>query len=336
MRAASALPTPVSNNAVAAAVVDGRAYLFSFLGIGTGKDHRAITTAAYALDVASGRWNRIPDVPGPVGRLAATAQALGDRVFLFGGYAVAADATETTSAAVNIYQARARRYARGADMPVPVDDAVSGVWRDRLIVLVSGWSMAKNVSNVQLYDPVADTWTAATPIPGTPVFGHAGGLIGDTIVYCGGARMQAPRAPKYVPNTECFRGDLAPSAPTTIAWRAIAHHPWATRYRAAAGPARIGGSDGVLFVGGTTNPYNINGVGYDGAPSEPEPVSWFYDIGRDAWTEGPPLIAPTMDHRGLVSAAGAWWIVGGMGPGQTVTAAVARLADGTAEEGSRR
>ncbi len=324
--AAPALPTPVANNAVAAAVVDGRPYLFSFLGIGAGKDHRAITTAAHSLDVESGIWARIPDVPGRVGRLAATAQAMGDRVFVFGGYEVAADATETTSAAVDIYDGRAHRYSRGADIPVPVDDVVSGVWRDRRIVLVSGWSMTKNVTDVQLYDPVADTWVAATPIPGTPVFGHAGGVIGDTIVYCGGARMQAPRTPKYVPNAECFRGDINPAGPARIAWRAIAHHPGATRYRAAAGPARIGGADGVLFMGGTTNPYNINGVGYDGARSEPAAESWFYDVGRDAWTEGPRLAAPTMDHRGLVSVAGAWWIVGGMGQGQAVTAAAARLA----------
>ncbi len=321
---------PVSNNAVASAVVDGRPYLFSFLGLGAGKDHRAITTAAYGLDVQSGRWEALPDVPGQGGRLAATAQALGDRVFVFGGYAVAADATETTSAAVDIYDARARRYSRGADIPVPVDDAVSGVWRDRLIVLVGGWSMSKNVTNVQLYDPLANTWAAATPMPGTPVFGHAGGVVGDTIVYCGGARMQAPRTPKYVPNDECYRGDLTPSAPTTIAWRAMAHHPGATRYRAAAGPVRIGAIEGVLFAGGTSNPYNINGVGYDGAPSSPEPASWFYNVGRDVWSEGPRLSMPTMDHRGLISAAGAWWMVGGMGPGQTVTSAVSRIAVGAA------
>ncbi|MGQ0733900.1 MAG: galactose oxidase, partial [Acidobacteriota bacterium] len=159
-----------------------------------------------------------------------------DRVHVFGGYAVAADGRETTSPAVDIYDVRERRYTSGAPMPVPVDDTVSGVWRSRLIFLVSGWSMSDNVANVQAYDPAADRGIAATPIPGTPVFGHAGGVTGDVIVYCGGAKVQAPKTPKYAPSAECWRGDIAPSTPTRIAWRQISPHPGAPRYRAAAVP----------------------------------------------------------------------------------------------------
>jgi hypothetical protein len=87
----------------------------------------------------------------------------------------------------------------------------------------------------------------------------------------------------------------------------------------------LGGVVGVMFVGGTSNPYNYNGVGYDGRKSEPEPTSWIYDIDRDAWVEGPRLSVPSMDHRGLVEAAGAWWIIGGFGADQTVSSRVARL-----------
>jgi hypothetical protein len=321
------LPEPVANNAVAAAVVDGRPRLFSFLGIGPGRDDRAISLRAYALDVKTSRWERLPDVPGTVGRLAATAQVLEGRVFLFGGYEVASDGSETTSPATDIYHVGERRYSRGRDAPVPLDDSVSGVWRNRLIYLVSGWSTNRTVPTVAVYDPAADTWAEATPIPGTPVFGHAGGLIDDTIVYCGGARMLgADRAPKYGPTAECHRGDIDPAQPTTIRWRAITHHPGATRYRAAAGPVRTSTHRGILFVGGTTNPYNYNAVGYDGRPAEPDPTSWLYDVATDQWVAGPRLEVATMDHRGLVGAGGAWWIIGGFGAGQTVSAHVARLA----------
>ncbi|MGQ0737370.1 MAG: galactose oxidase, partial [Acidobacteriota bacterium] len=113
------MPEPVANNAVASATVDGRAFIFSFLGLGPGRDYSAITTRAYALDVARGQWEPIPDVPGDVGRLAATAQTIDDRVHVFGGYAVAADGRETTSPAVDIYDVRERRYTSGAPMPVP-------------------------------------------------------------------------------------------------------------------------------------------------------------------------------------------------------------------------
>lgn len=319
------LPDPVANNAVAASTVDGRDLIFTFLGLGAGKDFRAITTRAHALDVKSGRWAQLPDVPGSGGRLAATAQALGHRVYVFGGYSVAADGKETTSPAVDIYDVREGRYSRGADMPIPVDDTVSGVWRDRLIFLVSGWSSSNNVAGVQIYDPTQDRWARATPIPGTPVFGHAGGIAGDVIVYCGGARVHAPKSPKYVPNAECYRGDIDPADPTRVAWRLIVHHPGSARYRAAAGPVQTGDVVGVMFVGGTSNPYNYDGVGYDGRPSEPEASSLFYDITRDGWVEVPHLATASMDHRGLVAIGGAWWTVGGFGAGQTVVPRVTRF-----------
>ena len=100
------LPVPVANNAVAAATIDGRPHLFSFLGLESGRDYRAITTRGFAIDLTTARWEPLPDVPGSVGRLAATAQAIGSRVYVFGGYEVAADGTEITSPATDIYVAR--------------------------------------------------------------------------------------------------------------------------------------------------------------------------------------------------------------------------------------
>jgi hypothetical protein len=326
------LPTPVANNAVAVATVDGRPRIFSFLGLGSGRDHTSITTSAFVLDPGTGRWESLPDVPGATGRLAATAQGVGRRVYVFGGYEVAADGRETTSPATDIYLVAERRYQRGADAPVPIDDTVSGVWRDRLIYLVSGWSTDRTVTTVQAYDLEADRWLTATSIPGTPVFGHAGGIIDDTIVYCGGAKMLAGGSPKYGPSAECFRGDIDPADPARIAWRPIAAHPGAPRYRAAAGPVATPGVSGIMFVGGTANPYNFNGIGYDGRPAEPERSSWIYDPTGDQWVSGPDLDRPTMDHRGLVRAAGSWWVVGGFDPGQTVSTRVTRLAVGGADK----
>lgn len=319
------LPVPLANNAVAAARVAGHDLVFSFLGLGAGRDYQAIARSAYELDVERGTWERLPEVPGRAGRLASTAQALGDRVYVFGGYEVAADGKETTSPAVDIYDIREQRYTRGADPAAPVDDSVSGVWRERLVVLVGGWSTSHSVPAVQFYDPARDAWLSATPMIGTPVFGHSGAIVRDVIVYCDGAQEQAPLSPKYALTSGCYRGDIDPVEPTRIAWRRIASHPGPPRYRMAAGPIETGEIVGVLFAGGTTNPYNYNGVGYDGRPSEPESTSWVYDIERDRWIDGPTLIAPTMDHRGLVRAGKVWFIVGGFGRAQQVTSHVTRL-----------
>ena len=132
--------------------------------------------------------------------------------------------------------------------------------------------------------------------------------------------------PKYGINRECFRGDIDPGNPSSIAWRATASHPGAPRYRAAAGPVRLPSGPGVMFVGGTANPYNYSGLGYDGQPAEPEAATWIYEVARDAWIAGPPLDTPTMEHRALVHTPGAWWVVGGFARGQVVTAGVTRLA----------
>ena len=105
----------------------------------------------------------------------------------------------------------------------------------------------------------------------------------------------------------------------------------AAKYYAAWRHGPFGHADESNFPEGssTKRAYNLLvegfGVGYNGQPSEPEPSTWIYDIDRDTWQEGPTMSAPSMDHRGLVSSAGDWWIVGGIAPRQTVSAAVTRL-----------
>src|SRR5208337_5611623 len=84
----SPLPAPVSNNAVAISHDEGGARIFSFMGIGPKKTWDAITTSAYEMDPGSGKWEEKRPVPGVAGRLGASAVALHDQVFIFGGYVV--------------------------------------------------------------------------------------------------------------------------------------------------------------------------------------------------------------------------------------------------------
>src|SRR5277367_4384801 len=99
----SPLPAPVSNNAVAISHDEGGARIFSFMGIGPRKTWDAITTNAYEMDPASGQWIEKRPVPGVAGRLAASAVALHDQVFIFGGYIVDAQGTETTVSDLNVF-----------------------------------------------------------------------------------------------------------------------------------------------------------------------------------------------------------------------------------------
>ena len=310
--AAPPLQTPVTNNAVAS-WTDGReTAIYSFLGLDSTKLWSGVSNRAFRWTVGDDTWQEIEPVPGP-GRLAGTAQALGGRIFLFGGYTVAEDGSERSVPSVDIYDPSNSTWSLGSPMPVPVDDAVSGIWRDSLIYLISGWHDNDNVSNVQIYDPAADSWHQATPIPGRPVFGHAGGIAGNTIVYVDGVRRNISRR-RYQMEPTSWRGEINPDDPTIVTWFAMSSHPGPALYRAAAGT--VGSM--VVFAGGTDNPYNYNGIGYNGVPAEPLSGVFGFDVLTRSWRSLPALGTPSMDHRGIVVAGEMLVIVGGMTAGQRV------------------
>ncbi len=307
------LPHPVTNNAVAALRTPSGAYVYSFLGLDNTKIWSGVTNEAYEWKVGASSWTRLPSIPGP-GRLAGTAQAVGRRVYVFGGYTVAPDGTERSVPNVDVWDPETRSWSRAADMPVPVDDAVSGVWQDSLVFLVSGWHDTDNVSNVQVFDPAANEWKQATPIPGVPVFGHTGGISHNAIVFIDGAKRNTGQ-PRYTLENQAWRGDIDPTEPTSITWRRITHPESPALYRSAA----LGVGSWIVFAGGTDNPYNYNGIGYDGQPSLPTDKVFAYDVVRNSWQSLPRLSSGTMDHRGLVRLGEHLYLVGGMAANQTVS-----------------
>jgi N-acetylneuraminic acid mutarotase len=309
------LPQPITNNAVAAASVDGRTAVYTFLGLDSTKTWSGVTSSAYRWYVGDDAWTSIEPVPGP-GRLAATAQMIGDRIYVLGGYTVAEDGSERSLPDVAVYDPAAGTWTRGADIPVPVDDAVSGIWRGR-IFLVSGWHDTGNVAHVQVYDPDADRWSEASPVSGSPVFGHTGAVVGDHVAYVDGAAVVDAR-PRFRIDVASWLGTIDRDG-EPIAWRPAAPHPGPPLYRAAG--ATLSTSDGgwALFVGGTDNPYNYNGIGYDGEPSSPLRQVLGFSPTQNRWVHLPPLPIATMDHRNAGVAGGRVFVVGGMLEGQAVS-----------------
>jgi len=316
------LPVPVSNNAVASVKSRGRLLLLSFMGIGPKKTWDAITNTAYSLDTSTGKWLQVRPVPGTAGRIAAVAAGAREQVFLFGGYVVDGQNREITVPDLNVYEPVTDRWYRGADVPVPVDDSVAGVYRDRYIYLVSGWSNSDAVKNVQVYDAQKDKWQQATPIAGTPAFGHAGALVSDTIVYVDGAHKNpSGDRPPYVASDECWIGKIDHHDPTKIEWSKLPNHPGNARFRIAAGGSEK--DQMIYFSGGTDNPHSFNGIGYDGQSSEPLPTTFAFNLHTSKWetiNENTPN--PAMDHRGLLVMPHGLVIIGGMEKGQQVTARV--------------
>ena len=319
------LPDPVSNNAVAMVKVRGQILLFSFMGIGSKKTSNDITNTAFSLDAKEGKWSAIHAVPGTTGRIGAAAAGVNGDLFLFGGYVADAQGGMVVPD-VGVYLPACDRWFREADIPVAVGDSVIGVYRDRYIYLVSGRSNRDVVSNVQVYDAEKNKWEQATPIPGTPVFGHAGALVDDTIVYVDGARKNpSGNAPRYVASDECWMGKIDHHDRTKIQWTKLLNHPGTARYRIAGGGSEK--DQKIYFAGGTDNPYDYNGIGYDGKPSEPSPVTFDFNLRTGKWeTINDNTPDPTMDHRGLLVTHEGLVLIGGMEKGQKVTARVALLS----------
>ncbi|NNC77694.1 MAG: galactose oxidase, partial [Woeseiaceae bacterium] len=311
------LPVAVSNNAVTAVITSQGSFIVSFAGLGSGKSHDDTYASTFVFDAGRQAWKESAPVPGGDGRLASVAVAVDGLAYVFGGYAVASDGSEVSLPHAHSFDPQRETYSELTPMPVPVDDAVAVTFEDRYIYLISGWHDFGNVNLVQRYDTVSDSWIQATPIPGPAVFGHAGGIVDNRIVYCDGVAVKAnvDRRRDFVATSRCYVGLINEENGRRIDWRSIPPHPGEPRYRMAAAGVGIG----VLFIGGSANPYNFNGIGYNGEPSQPAPGALLYVPLSDSWHELPIDGDATMDHRGLVKLDEQWLTLGGMLGNQQVT-----------------
>jgi hypothetical protein len=120
-------------------------------------------------------------------------------------------------------------------------------------------------------------------------------------------------------------GKIDHKNPGKITWSKLPAHPGNARYRIAAGGSEKDAR--IYFSGGTGNPYNYNGIGYNGQPSEPSPATFAFNVKTEKWeTVQENLDDPTMDNRGLLVIPQGLVTLGGMEKGQHVTAAVRVLS----------
>ena len=192
------------------------------------------------------------------------------------------------------------------------------------MVIILGHDLG-NVNLVQVFDTQTLSWAQATPWPGAPVFGHSGGISDGQMLICDGVRIQyakddGPR--QFLPSEQCWIGRIDMENHRRISWRQVSPHPGAARYRMAA----IGdSSQRVVFAGGSVNPYNFNGIGYNGVPGEAEKSVFGYSFVTGDWLQLGDLPRGTMDHRGLLFSDGWYYLVGGMQNPQAVTSDVYRF-----------
>jgi N-acetylneuraminic acid mutarotase len=303
------MPFAVSSNASAS--IRGGLEIYSMMGVGPRKTWDDITNQVYVLNLAHPKWTVGHQVPGTVGRLGSAAIGVRDAVFLMGGYMVDGDGKEIDVPDVNVFEPQSRKWFRSKDMPVAVDSAVIGVTRNRYIYLIGGRSSNGPVNSVQVYDAQTDNWNQATPFPGTPVFGMAGGIADDSIVMVDGAKSGSSGGPRYVASDECWLGKIDHKNPNKIEWSKLPGHPGRARFGIAGG-----GPDHehkVIFSGGTTTPHAYNGVTYDGQTTEVSTITFDYDVHHHQWeTVDKDTADPRADARTIVFSAIGPLVLGGM------------------------
>lgn len=302
--------------------------VFAFYGIGANKSSNDIARDIYVLNLRSRTWRRVGDIPVAQGRLGSVAVTIAGKVYVIGGYSVSSKGEEVSTPEVFRFDPSTGRMSIETTMPTPVDDSVALPWRDRWILLVSGWHDTGNVSDVQIYDTKEKRWAKGTPWPGEPVFGHSGGLVDDVMVVCDGvtAGKDAGGKNHYAITNACWQGRLDLQMPGNIRWQEIPSHPGQALYRAGAtGVTDRDGNARIVFAGGTHRPYNYNGIGYDHVPAEPSAAVFTYEPKRGTWTNYQPAPKAGMDFRGLVALDGAFALFGGMDANQNVRNQVIRF-----------
>lgn len=346
------LPEAVSNNAVALVKTDRQAYLLSFMGLGADKGQQDVHNQAWALPLALGSeenaeviaWQALPQVPyvAPLaGRLASVAIGIKDQAYLFGGYTVSANHDELSTSDSYRFDITRLSYQPIADMPVPVDDTAAASYQDRFIYLFGGWHQDGNVNLVQVYDTELDTWAQASPIPAAGVFGQAVGMVNNQLVLCDGVKVKPNigKRREYQGSPVCLLGKIAANNHLRIDWQLLPHYSVkaSTRtsehkslptqrlqahYRMAATGVAYQDAGQVIFIGGSSHPYNYNGIGYDGKPSSASNMQYTFDLKRQRWLKPSRVTEASMDHRGLLCYQGQLIRLGGMLAQQKVSAQV--------------
>lgn len=315
------MPAAVSGNAVAE--LKGGTELFSFMGVGPRKTWDDVTTQVYVLHLAAGRWEEGRPVPGVVGRLGAAAIGARNQVFLMGGYVVDKGGITDILSDLNVYVPASKRWYAGKEIPTAVSSAVTGVNRDRYIYLVGGLSKNGPVNLVQVYDAEIDTWAQATPIPGPPVFGHAGGLADDAIVFCDGATRGEIKG-SLTAVEACWQGKIDKKDATKIEWNKIASHPGNARFGMAGGCGEK--ERRIWFTGGSATPFDFRGIALGGQPAEMSGFTFSYDVHAGKWeTHSEDTFDGRLTAGGVLSTPLGELVLGGMAKGAAVTARVTAL-----------
>lgn len=317
------LPEKVSNNAVSEGFNNGKTYLYSFGGIDSTKLYSGIHLKSWRYNVDDDVVEILPNLPDTLGKIAMGASRIGDIIYIVGGYHVYSNGSELSSDKVHRFHIPSNNFLTDAEpIPVATDDHIQGVWNDSLLYVITGWSDVGNIDDVQIYDPVSNSWHAGTDIPHPTYrsFGGSGTIVGDTIYYFGGARSTG----NFSIQNDLRKGVINPQNPLEINWTISKPNPNIAGYRMAC--TSVNGE--VHWIGGSNDTYNYNGIAYNGSGGvSPNNRDLFLALQDDqTFQETSHSFDIPMDLRGVAKEnENTQYLIGGMENNQSVSSKIIKL-----------
>lgn len=160
----TATPAPTKRTEVTAASVAGKLYLlggFSSPAMSNLLD-LAITDLVEEYDTVADRWRTMSSMPAKLHH--AGAVAIGERLYVIGGFTKSLLSVWQPVASLYIYHPASDTWVEGPQMPT-ARGALAVAELEGRVIAVGGYTDSSNTNAVELYDPVQETWQTLPSLP---------------------------------------------------------------------------------------------------------------------------------------------------------------------------
>lgn len=319
-----AMPVATAQNAVSSVQIEGEKYIYSFGGISDSLKIDDIHQRVFCYDVANDWWSERFPVGDTLGKIGAAASAVNGKIYVMGGHHLEEDTTVVCSDKNHVYNPFIDTFeVDAAALPIPVTDHAQAVWRDSLIFNLGGWSNGMSIADVQIFNPVFNSWQQGTPV-GTDsidqVFGGAAYILKDTIYYVGGVGQSSQG---FFETNLLRTGVIDPNDPTQIDWQDDQVLSNGAHY----GAVCSGHSQTVFCLGGAAEAHDFSGMAYaDSSPVVPDAALVTYTSNSSNSSTVFPTDFSRMGWGGIAKLGGGnWMLTGGIDSLQMATSSTLLL-----------
>jgi N-acetylneuraminic acid mutarotase len=182
----TAMPAPTKRTEVTAAAVAGKLYLlggFSAPKLSNVLD-LAITDLVEQYDTVTDQWSTVAPMPAKLHH--AGAVAVGERLYVVGGFTKSLLSVWHPVASLYVYHPASDTWVEGPPMPT-ARGALAVAEMDGQIVAVGGHGESDNTGAVELYDPVQEKWETLPSLP--TARDHLAAAVWNGQLYAIGGRL---------------------------------------------------------------------------------------------------------------------------------------------------